>query len=105
MRYQGQEDSLDVDISPSGLATGGARSLFDGMHAERRGFALDGEEIEILSVRVTAEWDAGFSIPSFEQSRNAAPNHRRPDEPTISPPTRFRTSQCSRLKHCSPASR
>jgi hypothetical protein len=95
MRYQGQEDSLDVDISPSGLATGGARylrSLFDGMHAERRGFALDGEEIEILSVRVTAEWDAGFSIPSLEQSRNACA--QSPKTPTI---LRYRRRRVSGL--------
>jgi len=79
MRYQGQEDSLGIDISPSGLAAGGARylrDLFDRMHVERRGFALDGEEIEILSVRVTAEWDAGFSVPSLAQ--NGAPSRQPP---------------------------
>ncbi len=79
MRYQGQEDSLGIDISPHSLAAGGARylrDLFDRMHAERRGFALDGEEIEILSVRITAEWDAGFSAPSLAQS--GAPSRQPP---------------------------
>jgi N-methylhydantoinase A len=77
MRYQGQEHWLSIDISPSGVAAGGARylrDLFNRMHAERRGFALDGEEIQILSVRVTAEWDAGFSVPSLAQ--NGASSHQ-----------------------------
>ena len=75
MRYQGQEDPLSIEISLNGLAAGGVpylRNLFDRLHGERRGFALDGEEIEILRVRVTAEWDVGFSAPSLEQT-GAAP--------------------------------
>ena len=63
MRHQGQEDPLSVEISLNGLAAGGVQHLresFDRMHCHRRGFTLDGEEIEILSVGVTGRVGRGF---------------------------------------------
>lgn len=57
MRYLGQNYEHEVEIPGGeldGAALEGAFRRFDGLHAERYGYMIDGEVIELVSFKVTA---------------------------------------------------
>jgi N-methylhydantoinase A len=57
MRYLGQNYEHEVEIAPGGLDEGALEAAFRGfdrLHAERYGYLIEGEVIELVSFKVTA---------------------------------------------------
>jgi len=53
LRYAGQSHELTVDV-PDGFDAGTVRERFERVHEQTRGYSLDSEPVELVSLRVTA---------------------------------------------------
>ena len=81
MRYFGQNYEHEVEIEAGELdeaALERAFRRFDGLHAERYGYAIDGEVIELVSFKVTV---IGKRAPLDFSRANGATGFTRSERP------------------------